>query len=41
MVAQNPLFRGGWTMRKFSATVVNDIWPEVAFFTAIAAGAWP
>ncbi|KAJ7848581.1 UPF0187-domain-containing protein [Mycena olivaceomarginata] len=37
MVAQNPLFRGGWTMRKFSATVVNDIWPEVAFFTAIAA----
>jgi len=36
MVAENPLFRGGFTMRKFSATVVNDIWPEVAFFTLIA-----
>ncbi|KAJ7124560.1 UPF0187-domain-containing protein [Mycena filopes] len=36
MVAQNPLFRGGWSMRKFNATVVNDIWPEVAFFTGIA-----
>ncbi|KAJ6608293.1 UPF0187-domain-containing protein [Mycena sp. CBHHK59/15] len=36
MVAQNPLLRGGWTMKKFNATVVNDIWPEVAFFTLIA-----
>ncbi|KAF7350361.1 hypothetical protein MVEN_01340800 [Mycena venus] len=36
MVAQNPLFRGGWTMRKFNATVINDIWPETAFFTLIA-----
>ncbi|KAJ6590708.1 Bestrophin, RFP-TM, chloride channel-domain-containing protein [Mycena vulgaris] len=36
MVAANPLFRGGWSMRKFNATVVNDIWPEVAFFTLVA-----
>ncbi|KAJ6484402.1 UPF0187-domain-containing protein [Mycena vitilis] len=36
MVAQNPLFRGGWTMRKFNATVINDIWPEVAFFSLVA-----
>ncbi|KAJ7096646.1 Bestrophin, RFP-TM, chloride channel-domain-containing protein [Mycena belliarum] len=36
MVATNPLFSGGWSMRKFNATVVNDIWPEVAFFTLIA-----
>jgi predicted membrane chloride channel (bestrophin family) len=36
MVAENPLFRGGFTMRKFSATVINDIWPETAFFTLIA-----
>ncbi|KAJ7611145.1 Bestrophin, RFP-TM, chloride channel-domain-containing protein, partial [Mycena rosella] len=36
MVATNPLFQGGWTMRKFNATVINDIWPEVAFFTLIA-----
>ncbi|KAJ7028000.1 UPF0187-domain-containing protein [Mycena alexandri] len=37
MVAENPLFRGGWSMRKFNATVINDIWPEVFFFTGIAA----
>jgi ion channel-forming bestrophin family protein len=37
MVAENPLFRGGFTLRKFNATVVNDIWPEVMFFTAVAA----
>ncbi|KAF7324044.1 hypothetical protein MKEN_00626600 [Mycena kentingensis (nom. inval.)] len=37
MVAQNPLFRGGFTLRKFNATVVNDIWPEVLFFTGVAA----
>ncbi|KAJ7274914.1 UPF0187-domain-containing protein [Mycena rebaudengoi] len=37
MVAQNPLFRGGFTMRKFNATVINDIFPEVFFFTGIAA----
>ncbi|KAJ7509434.1 Bestrophin, RFP-TM, chloride channel-domain-containing protein [Mycena galericulata] len=36
MVTKDPLFRGGWTMKKFSATVINDIWPEVAFFTAVA-----
>ncbi|KAJ7603592.1 UPF0187-domain-containing protein [Roridomyces roridus] len=36
MVASNPLFQGGLSMKKFSATVVNDIWPEVAFFTAVA-----
>ncbi|KAH6908713.1 Bestrophin, RFP-TM, chloride channel-domain-containing protein [Coprinopsis sp. MPI-PUGE-AT-0042] len=37
MVANNPLFRGRWNAKRFQATVVNDIWPEVAFFTAFAA----
>ncbi|KAJ7752469.1 Bestrophin, RFP-TM, chloride channel-domain-containing protein [Mycena maculata] len=36
MVAEDPLFRGGWTIKKFTATVANDIWPEVAFFTLVA-----
>lgn len=36
MVSANPLFRGTWTARKFQATVINDIWPEVLFFTLIA-----
>ncbi|KXN86663.1 hypothetical protein AN958_09841 [Leucoagaricus sp. SymC.cos] len=35
MVAQNPLFRGRWTFKRFQATVINDIWPEVLFFTLI------
>lgn len=37
MVANNPLFRGKWNAKRFQATVINDIWPEVAFFTAFAA----
>ncbi len=36
MVSANPLFRGTWTARKFQATVINDIWPEVLFFSLIA-----
>ncbi|EKM75838.1 hypothetical protein AGABI1DRAFT_64030 [Agaricus bisporus var. burnettii JB137-S8] len=36
MVAPNPLFRGGWSWKKFNATVINDIWPEVFFFTLVA-----
>ncbi|KAF9259772.1 UPF0187-domain-containing protein [Marasmius fiardii PR-910] len=37
MVASNPLFRKGMSVRrKFAATIVNDIWPEVLFFTSIA-----
>ncbi|KAF4616450.1 hypothetical protein D9613_008410 [Agrocybe pediades] len=36
MVSSNPLFRGTWTARKFQATVINDIWPEVLFFTLVA-----
>ncbi|KAF9455764.1 UPF0187-domain-containing protein [Collybia nuda] len=36
MVAHNPLFHGRWTLKRFKATVVNDIWPEVLFFTLIA-----
>ncbi|CAK5271734.1 unnamed protein product [Mycena citricolor] len=36
MVTQNPLFRGGWTIKKFNATVINDIWPETMFFTLVA-----
>jgi hypothetical protein len=38
MVANNPLFSGRWTLKKFNATVVNDIWPEVLFFTGVATG---
>lgn len=37
MVANNPLFRGRWNAKRFQATVINDIWPEVAFFSAFAA----
>jgi predicted membrane chloride channel (bestrophin family) len=36
MVATNPLFRGSWTVRKFEAMVINDIWPEVLFFSLVA-----
>ncbi len=36
MVAYNPVLRGKWTLKKFNATVINDIWPEVLFFTAVA-----
>ncbi|KAL0578360.1 hypothetical protein V5O48_003638 [Marasmius crinis-equi] len=37
MVASNPLFRGGMSVkRKFAATVINDIWVEMIFFTLIA-----
>ncbi|KJA18765.1 hypothetical protein HYPSUDRAFT_44932 [Hypholoma sublateritium FD-334 SS-4] len=35
MVAKDPLF-GHWTAKKFSATVLDDIWPEVTFFTLVA-----
>ncbi|TEB22308.1 UPF0187-domain-containing protein [Coprinellus micaceus] len=35
MVAHNPLFSGRFTLKKFQATVLNDIWPEVLFFTAL------
>jgi hypothetical protein len=41
MVAQNPLFIGRFTLKKFQATVLNDIWPEVLFFTAVATGQIP
>ena len=41
MVANNPLFSGRWTLKKFNATVVNDIWPEVLFFTGVATGESP
>ena len=40
MVAANPLFVGGNVSRKFRATVVNDIWPEVLFFTLVATSEW-
>ncbi|OBZ78130.1 hypothetical protein A0H81_02289 [Grifola frondosa] len=36
MVAANPLFSGSWSLKKFKATVINDIWPEVLFFTLVA-----
>jgi len=35
MVSANPLF-GKWTAKKFQATVINDIWPEVLFFSLVA-----
>ncbi|KII84648.1 hypothetical protein PLICRDRAFT_57611 [Plicaturopsis crispa FD-325 SS-3] len=30
------LWTGAWTVKRFKATVVNDIWPEVLFFSAVA-----
>ena len=36
MVSSNPLYRGGITRKKIEATVINDIWPEVLFFTLVA-----
>ncbi|KAF8991760.1 Bestrophin, RFP-TM, chloride channel-domain-containing protein [Cyathus striatus] len=36
MVAHNPLTSGRWTLKKFNATVINDIWPEVLFFSLVA-----
>lgn len=36
MVAANPIFVGGSFSRKFQATILNDIWPEVLFFSLIA-----
>ncbi|KZS89278.1 hypothetical protein SISNIDRAFT_417158 [Sistotremastrum niveocremeum HHB9708] len=36
MPAPNPLLAGQWTAKKFRSTVINDIWPEVLFFTLIA-----
>lgn len=36
MVAENPLFQGSLSWKKLQATVLNDIWPEVLFFTLIA-----
>lgn len=39
MVARNPMFSGRWTVKKFNATVINDIWPEVAFFSLVATSA--
>lgn len=36
MVSTNPVFAGGlWSVKKFQATVINDIWPEVIFFTLV------
>jgi putative membrane protein len=36
MPSANPLFYGRWSLHKFQATVLNDIWPETLFFTLIA-----
>jgi ion channel-forming bestrophin family protein len=35
MVAPDPLLKN-WSVKKFNATVINDIWPEVFFFTLVA-----
>lgn len=38
MVSQNPMFSGGMSLsKKLRATVINDIWVQVLFFTAVAA----
>ncbi|CCO26773.1 hypothetical protein BN14_00804 [Rhizoctonia solani AG-1 IB] len=37
MVSSNPLLAGGLTLRKFRGTVLNDLWPELMFFTGIGA----
>ncbi|KAF8801148.1 UPF0187-domain-containing protein [Phlegmacium glaucopus] len=34
MVARDPI--SSWTLRKFSATIIGDVWPEVLLFTIIA-----
>ncbi|KAJ3856169.1 Bestrophin, RFP-TM, chloride channel-domain-containing protein [Lentinula lateritia] len=37
MVASNPMYSSGMSLRKkFLATVINDIWPETLFFSAVA-----
>lgn len=38
MVAKEP-FLLTWTAKKFQSTVINDIWPEVIFFTLVATSA--
>jgi len=37
MPAANPLLAGGFSLRKFRGTVINDLWPELLFFSGIAA----
>lgn len=36
MVSENPLLSGGFSLRKFRGTVLNDLWPELLFFGGIA-----
>ncbi len=36
MVAQNSLSPGRWVLKRFEATVANDIWPGVLFYTLLA-----
>ena len=36
-MAPNPLFVGGHFHKKLQATVIMDIWPEVLFFSLVAA----
>jgi hypothetical protein len=33
------MFSGSWSLRKLRATVLNDIWLELTFFTLVATGA--
>jgi hypothetical protein len=33
------MFSGFWSLRKLRATVLNDIWLELTFFTLVATGA--
>ncbi|TFK41737.1 Bestrophin, RFP-TM, chloride channel-domain-containing protein [Crucibulum laeve] len=36
MVTRNPLFHAHWTVQRFRATIVTEVWPAVLFFTLIA-----
>ncbi|KAJ7509546.1 Bestrophin, RFP-TM, chloride channel-domain-containing protein [Mycena galericulata] len=36
MVAPDPLF-SKWSLKKWDAMVINDVWPETLFFTLVAA----
>ncbi|KAL5528341.1 hypothetical protein ACEPAF_7477 [Sanghuangporus sanghuang] len=35
MVTKNPIFMK-WSIKRFQATVINDIWPETLFFSLVA-----
>jgi hypothetical protein len=40
MAKNATIFSGRLSKRKLKATVINDIWPELLFFTLMATGEW-